>query len=171
MKNCYNTLLHQTINKSLKLSDRQIQTLHKIIYLYCCVRKVPLLSQILVRESPEPPITFFVKRTSHQKYQGTFFQGHFVLYTFFTKIILFQVRLMYKRVPRNKPALMEHLDDPIIEYIQLYRLDQVLIHKGSFTKGDETGTYLRSKQHSNFHVHVTFTSGWPDGCWNMFQFS
>jgi len=34
------------------------------------------------------------------------------------------VRLMYKRVPRNKPALMEHLDDPIIEYIQLYRLDQ-----------------------------------------------
>merc|ERR1719348_2795574 len=34
------------------------------------------------------------------------------------------VRLMYKRVPQNKPALMEHLDDPIIEYIQLYRLDQ-----------------------------------------------
>jgi len=34
------------------------------------------------------------------------------------------VRLMYKRVPRNKPALMEHLDDPIIEYIQLYRIDQ-----------------------------------------------
>lgn len=34
------------------------------------------------------------------------------------------VRLMYKRVPRNKPALMQHLDDPIIEYIQLYRLDQ-----------------------------------------------
>ena len=31
---------------------------------------------------------------------------------------------MYKRVPRNKPALMQHLDDPIIEYIQLYRLDQ-----------------------------------------------
>ena len=47
---------------------------------------------------------------------------------------------MYKRVPRNKPALMEHLEDPIIEYIQLYRLEQVQIHKGSFTKGEVTGT-------------------------------
>merc|ERR1711941_235725 len=34
------------------------------------------------------------------------------------------VRLMYKRVPRNKPAHMKHLDDPIIEYIHLYRPDQ-----------------------------------------------
>ena len=31
---------------------------------------------------------------------------------------------MYKRVPRNKPAHMKHLDDPIIEYIHLYRIDQ-----------------------------------------------
>ena len=31
---------------------------------------------------------------------------------------------MYKRVPRNKPAHMKHLDDPIIEYIHLYRPDQ-----------------------------------------------
>jgi len=34
------------------------------------------------------------------------------------------VRLMYERVPRNKPALQQHLDDPVIEYIHLYRLDQ-----------------------------------------------
>ena len=31
---------------------------------------------------------------------------------------------MYKRVPRNKPAKMKHLDDPVIEYIHLYRVDQ-----------------------------------------------
>ena len=31
---------------------------------------------------------------------------------------------MYKRVPRNKPAQMKHLNDPITEYIHLYRLDQ-----------------------------------------------
>lgn len=34
------------------------------------------------------------------------------------------VRLMYERVPRNKPALQRHLDDPVIEYVHVYRLDQ-----------------------------------------------
>jgi len=34
------------------------------------------------------------------------------------------VRLMYERVPRNKPALHQHLDDPVIEYIHIYRVDQ-----------------------------------------------
>ena len=36
----------------------------------------------------------------------------------------FQVRLMYERVPRNKPALQQHLDDPVIEYVHVYRLEQ-----------------------------------------------
>ena len=31
---------------------------------------------------------------------------------------------MYERVPRNKPALQQHLDDPVIEYIHLYHVDQ-----------------------------------------------
>ena len=39
-------------------------------------------------------------------------------------IICFQVRLMYKRVPMNKPAHIRNLDDPIVEYIHLYRPDQ-----------------------------------------------
>jgi len=34
------------------------------------------------------------------------------------------VRLMYERVPRNKPALQQHLDDPVIEYVHVYRLEQ-----------------------------------------------
>lgn len=34
------------------------------------------------------------------------------------------VRLMYKRVPMNKPAHIRNLDDPIVEYIHLYRPDQ-----------------------------------------------
>ena len=39
-------------------------------------------------------------------------------------LICFQVRLMYKRVPMNKPAHIRNLDDPIVEYIHLYRPDQ-----------------------------------------------
>ena len=35
-----------------------------------------------------------------------------------------QVRLMYKRVPRNKAPHRKHLDDPIIEIVPLYRYDQ-----------------------------------------------
>jgi len=35
-----------------------------------------------------------------------------------------KVRLMYKRVPRNKAAHRKHLDDPIIEIIPLYRNEQ-----------------------------------------------
>jgi len=31
---------------------------------------------------------------------------------------------MYERVPRNKPALQQHLDDPVIEYVHVYRLEQ-----------------------------------------------
>ena len=31
---------------------------------------------------------------------------------------------MYKRVPMNKPAHIRNLDDPIVEYIHLYRPDQ-----------------------------------------------
>ena len=31
---------------------------------------------------------------------------------------------MYKRVPLNKPAHINNLDDPIVEYIRLYRPDQ-----------------------------------------------
>ena len=31
---------------------------------------------------------------------------------------------MYERVPRNKPALQQHLTDPVIEYIPLYRGNQ-----------------------------------------------
>jgi len=31
------------------------------------------------------------------------------------------VRLMYERVPRNRPPLMQHLDDPVIEYIPVQR--------------------------------------------------
>jgi len=34
------------------------------------------------------------------------------------------VRLMYKRVPRNKAPHRKHLDDPIIEIVPLYRYDQ-----------------------------------------------
>jgi len=30
------------------------------------------------------------------------------------------VRLMYERVPRNRPAMMQHLDDPVIEYVPLH---------------------------------------------------
>ncbi len=36
-----------------------------------------------------------------------------------------QVRLLYERVPRNKPPLMRHLNDPVIEYIPLYKASQV----------------------------------------------
>ena len=32
---------------------------------------------------------------------------------------------MYERVSRNKPALQQHLDDPVIEYIHLRHIDQV----------------------------------------------
>jgi len=35
-----------------------------------------------------------------------------------------KVRLMYKRVPRNKAAHRKHLDDPIIEIVPLYRYEQ-----------------------------------------------
>jgi len=31
------------------------------------------------------------------------------------------VRLMYERVPRKKSPLLQHLDDPVIEYLPLYR--------------------------------------------------
>jgi len=34
------------------------------------------------------------------------------------------VRLMYERVPRDKPALQQHLDDPVIEYVHVYRVEQ-----------------------------------------------
>eukprot|EP00091_Calanus_sinicus_P007248 TRINITY_DN18204_c0_g1_i1.p1 TRINITY_DN18204_c0_g1~~TRINITY_DN18204_c0_g1_i1.p1 ORF type:complete len:180 (+),score=41.67 TRINITY_DN18204_c0_g1_i1:227-766(+) len=34
------------------------------------------------------------------------------------------VRLMYKRVPWHKPALQQHLDDPVVEHVHVYRLDQ-----------------------------------------------
>lgn len=30
------------------------------------------------------------------------------------------VRLMYERVPRNRPPLMQHLDDPVVEYVPLH---------------------------------------------------
>jgi len=30
------------------------------------------------------------------------------------------VRLMYERVPRNRPPLLQHLDDPVIEYVPLH---------------------------------------------------
>lgn len=30
------------------------------------------------------------------------------------------VRLMYERVPRNRPPMQQHLDDPVIEYVPLY---------------------------------------------------
>lgn len=35
-----------------------------------------------------------------------------------------KVRLLYKRVPRNKAAHRKHLDDPIIEIVPLYRYEQ-----------------------------------------------
>jgi len=30
------------------------------------------------------------------------------------------VRLMYERVPRNRPPLLQHLDDPVVEYVPLH---------------------------------------------------
>ena len=38
--------------------------------------------------------------------------------------LFLQVRLMYERVPRDKPALQQHLDDPVIEYVHVYRVEQ-----------------------------------------------
>lgn len=34
------------------------------------------------------------------------------------------IRLLYERVPRNKPPHMRHLDDPVIEYIPIYKPSQ-----------------------------------------------
>ena len=31
---------------------------------------------------------------------------------------------MYERVPLSKPALPQHLDDPVIEYVPMYRDEQ-----------------------------------------------
>ena len=67
-----------------------------------------------------------------------------------------QVRLMYKRVPRNKPALMQHLDDPIIEYIQLYRLDQE-----HFLSNLPMGKYIVCADYTVRGVIVQVSSHWP----------
>ena len=66
-----------------------------------------------------------------------------------------QVRLMYKRVPRNKPALMQHLDDPIIEYIQLYRLDQE-----HFLSNLPMGKYIVCADYTVRGVIVQVSSHW-----------
>ena len=35
-----------------------------------------------------------------------------------------QVRLMYERVPLSKAAIPQHLNDPVIEYVPIYRREQ-----------------------------------------------
>ena len=62
---------------------------------------------------------------------------------------------MYKRVPRNKPALMQHLDDPIIEYIQLYRLDQE-----HFLSNLPMGKYIVCADYTVRGVIVQVSSHW-----------
>lgn len=59
------------------------------------------------------------------------------------------VRLMYKRVPRNKAAHRKHLDDPIIEIIPLYRYDQE-----HFIHNLPRGKYIVCGDHSIHEVIV-----------------
>jgi len=60
-----------------------------------------------------------------------------------------KVRLMYKRVPRNKAAHRKHLDDPIIEIVPLYRYEQE-----HFIHDLPRGKYIVCGDHSILEVVV-----------------
>jgi len=60
-----------------------------------------------------------------------------------------KVRLMYKRVPRNKAAHRKHLDDPIIEIVPLYRYEQE-----HFIHDLPRGKYIVCGDHSILDVVV-----------------
>ena len=40
--------------------------------------------------------------------------GYFIFDNFL--VVLIQVRLMYERVPRNRPPLLQHLEDPVVGF-------------------------------------------------------
>ena len=73
------------------------------------------------------------------------------------------IRLLYERVPLNKQPLLQHLDDPVIEYIHLdfsplsYHLSDLPMGKyivcgEAMVKGDVYQASQSANQYKHFHI-------------------